>query len=168
MKDKILLKKKFMTFLFSYLFFCTSGLLMVTLAKFVDNISDLGVATIAKWEVYADTSDNPSDIINLTIGNTTQSYVLKITSTSETKAIYSIVLRNMPAGLEVKLDNDTNFSQPVSGVVSFNNVGFINANDSTTIKTHTLTFRVPIGSNTINAQQITVDVVFNQSNPASN
>ena len=103
----------------------------------------------------------------MVVGNTTQSYILKVTSTSEVKAIYSIALSNLPNEVQVKLDNGT-YQTPTSNVITFNNVGYINANAETRTITHTLTFNVPIDSNTISANEINIDVTFNQANPTGN
>lgn len=167
MKKKFTIKKKYITFLILYFVLFTSYFSVVTLSKYVGTISDSGTKTIAKWEVSTDTSDNESDTLDMVVGNTTQSYTLKVTSTSETKAIYSIVLSNVPNEIQVKLDNGT-YQTPTNNVINFNNVGYINANAETRTITHTLTFNVPIDSNTINANEINIDVIFNQANPTAN
>lgn len=167
MKKKIIIRKKFLTFLLIYFVLVTSNFSILTLSKYVGIIGKSGTATVAKWEVSTDTSDNTSDTLNMIIGNTQESYIIKITSTSDVKAIYSITLSNLPSGLEVMLDNG-NYQTQVNNTITFNNVGYINANDTTRTKTHTLTFNVPIGTSSIDASNIDIDVVFNQINPTSN
>lgn len=171
MKKKIVIKKKFIAFLMVYLVLFTSYFSIITLSKYVGITRNSGIATVAKWEVSTDTSDNTSDTLNMTIGNTHPTYILKITSTSEVKAEYSIVLSNLPSDVEVKLDNRNTYETPNNNnTITFSNVGYINANASSNDRTitHTLTFNVPIGSSSINASEINIDVIFNQVNPTSN
>ena len=169
MKQKIIIKKKFVIFLFVYLFLFTSYFSTITLAKYVGRISSSGTMAIAKWDVSLDTSDNASNTLNMTIGNTNTnaSYILKITSLSEAKTSYSIVLSDLPEGLEVKLD-DGNYKKQTNNKIVFDNAGYINANAETKTKTHTLTFGVAIDSDTITGSEINIDVVFNQDNPSGN
>ena len=105
MKDKFIVKKKFMTFLLVYFVLFTSYFSIITLSKYVGVTNRSGTVAIAKWDVSLDTSDNNSNIVSVTIGNTNPTYVLKITSLSETKALYSIVLSDLPEDLEVKLND---------------------------------------------------------------
>lgn len=171
MKKKIVIKKKFITFLLIYLVLFTSYFSIMTLSKYVGVTRGAGTTTIAKWEVSTDTTDNTSDTLNMTIGNTQESYILKITSTSEVKVSYSIVLSNLPSEVEVKLDNNNTYETPNNNnTITFSDVGYINANVSNNdrTKTHTLTFNVPIDSSSINANQINIDVLFSQANPSSN
>ena len=55
----------------------------------------------------------------MVIGNTTQTYIVKVTSQSETQAAYSIVLSNVPSYLHAKLDNDVNYQNPVNNTITF-------------------------------------------------
>ena len=168
MNQKFIIKKKFITFLFVYLFLFTSYFSTITLAKYVGRINRSGTMAVAKWEVSLDTSDNSSNVLNMIIGNdnTNASYILKITSLSEAKASYSIVLSDLPNGLVAKLDDGT-YKQKVNNKITFDNAGYINA-DAESIKTHTLTFGVLIDSDTISESEINIDVIFNQENPSGN
>ena len=67
------------------------------------------------------------------------------------------------------MDNG-NYKQQVNNKIIFNDVGYINANADTNdkTKTHTLTFGVSIGSDTISESEINIDVIFNQENPSGN
>lgn len=169
MKQKIVMQKKFMTFLLIYFVLFISCFSVITLSKYVGIINKPSTIAIAKWDVSLDTSDNTSNTLNMTIGdtNTNPSYILKITSISDTKASYSIVLSALPDGLEVKLD-DGNYQQQENNTITFENVGYINVDDDTKTKVHTLTFYVPIDSDTIIDSEFNVDVVFNQESPTAN
>lgn len=165
--NKEKLKKNISTFLFIYLIFIASYFSILTFSKYIGTSMGNGTTTIAKWEVSLDTSDNASDTLNIVNGNTTQSYILKITSTSDVKAMYSIVLSNLLNHLEVKLDNG-NYQTPNNNTITFTNVGYINANAQNRTITHTLTFRVPLNENIIDENEININVLFNQANPTSN
>ena len=172
MKHKIIIKKKFITFIFVYFIFLTSYFSITTLSKYVGVSSGTGTSTIAKWVVSIDTSDNTSNTLDVVIGNDNYnpSYILKITSTSEVKASYSIILSNVPNQLEVKLDTENTYRKTTTGTINFDNVGYINANANINDRTitHTLTFRVPIDSSDFNGNNVDIDVIFNQVNPTSN
>ena len=144
------IKKKFTTFLLVYFILFTSCFSIITLSKYVGTSIGNGNTSIAKWEVSIDTSDNGSDTLNIIKGKTTQNYILKITSTSETKAIYSVELSDVPNGLEASI------------------VGYINANDQQKTVTKTLSFRTPAGSEVLDENTININVVFKQANPIAN
>ena len=165
--NKEKLKKNISTFLFIYLIFIASYFSILTFSKYIGKSTGNGTTTIAKWEVSLDTSDNTSDTLNIVNGNTIQNYILKIISTSDVKAQYSIVLSNLPNQLEVKLDNG-NYQIPTNNTITFTNVGYINANAQNRTATHTLTFNVPLNANTIEASEINIDVIFNQAIPTAN
>jgi hypothetical protein len=76
---------------------------------------------------------------------------------------------NPTVEVEVKLDDGT-YKQPVNNKITFDDVGYINANaeQSAKTKTHYLTFNVPIDSDTILATEINLDVVFVQDEPVVN
>ncbi len=135
-----------------------------TYAKYRSSTSQAGNIAVAKWDIEADDSENDSSVFNMTIGDTEKVYKLKITSTSEVKSNYSILITNAPAGLMVKLDNGT-YKPADNGQISFPNAGVINATTSDVVKNHNLTFKVAIGSNAINNSNVNIDVVFTQVNP---
>ncbi len=166
---RVAIIRKVHRFFLLYFIFFTLYFSMMTLAKYTSSSTGTGTASIAIWDVSVDTSDNENNTLNMVIGNTTQSYVLKITSTSETMASYSINLSNLPNEIKVKLDDD-DYQIPNNNSITYENVGYINANedeDSRTI-THTLTFQAPIDSNIIDSNEIDIDVIFKQERPNSN
>ena len=171
MRKKYKLKKKFVSFLLIYFVFLTFYSSVITLSKYVGTITGSANSTIAKWEASTDTSENGSNTLNMTIGDdvTNTSYILKITSTSEVKAIYSIVLSNVPSSIKVKLDNGP-LNTPINNTVEFNNVGYINADADNENKTkrHTLTFNAPLDIDEINNSVIDIDVLFEQVMPEEN
>lgn len=161
------IKKKFTTFLLVYFILFTSYFSIVTLSKYVGTSNGNGNKSIAKWEVSIDTSDNSSDTLNIIKGKTTQNYILKITSNSETKAAYSIELSDVPNGLEASIDG-VNFKTSVNNKITFDNVGYINANDQQKTITKILNFRIPVGSEVLGENTVNINVVFKQVNPIAN
>lgn len=159
-------KKKFTLFLLVYFILFTSCFSIVTLSKYVGASLGNGNSSIAKWGVSLDTSDNASDTLNIIKGKTTQNYILKIQSTSETKAIYSIILSDLPNGLEASIDG-VNFLTAVNNQITFDNVGFINANAQQKTVTKTISFRVPIDSEALDENTININVDFKQASPIS-
>ena len=166
MEERLKSKKKFFMFLLIYFVLFTLCFSLITLAKYVGSSTGSGNATVAKWSVSMDTSDNESDTLQVTVGNNTQTYNLTIESTSDTKALYSIVLSDLPNGLEVSLDG-VNFVTAVNNEVTFDNVGYINANAQNKEVNHTLTFKAGIDSGIVDSD-INIDVIFKQASPTSN
>ncbi len=157
-----IIKKRFFTFLLLYLIVFTAYFTIITFSKYTGIISGGDSAVIAKWDVYTDTSDNESDIVDVINGNGGNTYIIKVTSLSETIASYSIVLSNLPSDLEVKLDNGEFNTPDEFNVITFEDVGEINANAEIKTITHTLTFSIPINSETTGLNEIDIDVIFVQ------
>ncbi len=162
MKKKIVFKKKYITFLLIYFVLFTSYFSILTLSKYVSTSEKAGTSTIAKWEVFTDTSDNENDTLNIVSGNTPQNYILKVTSTSEVAATYSVFLTNLPDELEISIDNGE-YQIPVNNEIIFINVGSFNASDNNSTHEHTLTFNAPLDSNIEEVNEISLDVLFEQN-----
>lgn len=133
------------------------------LAKYTSNISSSHNTNIAKWEVSYDTSDNSSDTLELVSGNNTQNYILKVTSTSEVSASYSIRLSSVPSEMRVKIDNGE-YKVPTNNTIEFNNVGSFTGSDLNATFTHTLTFEAPLEANISNTNDININMTFTQIN----
>ena len=170
MTKKKSIKKRYIVILVAYVFLFVSSFSLVSLAKYVSSFDTETEAIIAKWDVSLDTDSNESDTLDLTIGSDNNpSYNLKITSVSEIKTSYSIVISDLPTGAKVKLD-ERDYVPSENGVVTFDNVGYINAdaNDENKTKSHNLKFNLPIGTETIDGDEVNIDVIFNQTNPSNN
>ena len=161
---KYKLKKKFYLFFLICLIFFISYLSLCTLSKYVGTTNGSGIATVAKWEVSYDLSNNESDTLNIVSGNVTQNYILKVISTSEVAATYSIILLDLPSEIQVKLDNGL-YQYPVNNTITFNKVGSFNANDLNAEHTHILTFNAPLESNISSTSKINIDIKFIQRTP---
>lgn len=115
--------------------------------------------TTASWDVSITPDVNSS--IQLTPSGSNGSYSLIVTNDSEVDVEYDIVIRNIPNGVQVKLDNGS--FQPQAGTVTFGSAGTIDYDDNDGYATHTLYFRANSGATAVNNQSVTVDVVFKQS-----
>lgn len=115
---------------------------------------------IASWDV--DVSTNSNNSMQL-IANTTStsSYTITVTSDSEVDTSYSIIVSNIPSGVQVKLD-DGSF-EPYSSTITFSNVGTILYGAQPNTATHTLTFRANTGATPVNSQSVSVNVEFKQA-----
>ena len=159
--ERLKRRKKLRLFLLMYLVVFTSVLSIITLSKYTGNSVGSGTMQIAKWDVTLNTSNNSSDNINLISGNNEISYTVKVKSLSDVKVGYTIKVSNIPNDIRVKLDTGT-YQTPSSGIVTFSNVGVINADATNREVSHTLTFTAPIGSATVSSKSIDIDVIFVQ------
>ncbi len=114
----------------------------------------------ASWAVTLEQTgiDNNLTVVPETSNAT---YTLKVKSLSEVDIKYSIVLSNLPTGIEASIDGET--YPPVSnGTVTFNNAGTILYSSGKKTNTHTITFRGTTGATPINNQVVKVNVVAEQ------
>ena len=131
-----------------------------TLGLFKRMIGATGLINAASWNVALNQTgvDNTLQVIPDTLN---ASYTLNVTSTSEVDVQYTIVVRNIPSGVLVKLDNGS-FQTPSNNTVTFNNAGNIYYSDVSKEKTHVLTFKANTGTTAVNNQTVSVDVDFRQ------
>ena len=120
-----------------------------------------GSIKTARWSVTRNQSQS-GDSIEIMPGGATDSYTLTVQSDSEVDVIYSIIISNLPAGVEVDLDNSGNYRTQSTGTIRISPAGTINYNDSVKTKTHILTFRATNRANPITNQEIDIDVEFKQ------
>ena len=132
-----------------------------TFALLRSSTSMNGTIDTATWSVTRNQSQS-GDSIEIVPGLSTDSYTLTVQSNSEVDVIYSIIISDLPTGVEVDLDNSGNYRTPTSGTLRINSAGTINYNDSVKTKTHTLTFRAANGTTPVSDQEINIDVEFKQ------
>ncbi len=132
-----------------------------TFALLRNRASGTGSIDTATWSVTRNQSQS-GDSIEIVPGMSTDSYTLTVQSNSEVDVIYSIIISNLPTGVEVDLDNSGNYRTPTSGTIRMSSVGTINYNDSVKTKNHTLTFRAANGTTPVTDQEIDIDVEFKQ------
>ncbi len=101
---------------------------------------------------------------NLTVvpENANATYTLNVKSLSEVDVNYSIVVSNLPSGVDVSIDGVT-FPPVSNGTVTFSNAGTILYSSNDRINSHTLTFRGASGATLVNNQAVTINVLAEQT-----
>lgn len=155
------MKKKILKILLLMIVLLLASYTIKTFAIFRKFGSGTGSFNAATWNVSRSQSQS-GDSIDISPGSTTDDYILTVQSSSEVDVVYSIIISNLPSGVEVDLDNSGNYRTPSSGTITINQAGTINYNDSVKTKTHTLTFRATSGASTVSNQSINIDVQFKQ------
>ena len=155
MKSKII-KPMILVIVISLVFYAVH-----TFALLRSRASGTGTIDAATWSVTRNQSQS-GDSIEIVSGVTTDSYTLTVQSNSEVDVIYSIIINNLPTGVEVDLDNSGNYRTPSNGTIRINSAGTINYNDAVKTKNHTLTFRAASGTPPVTEQEIDIDVEFKQ------
>lgn len=129
------------------------------LAKYISSFDGADDTSVAKWSV--ETAAN-TDELNLVSGNNVGVYILTITSASEVSASYSVILSNIPNGMEVKIDNGAYQIADGGGSIVFDNVGVLSIGNNNGTNIHNLTFNSPLGTNIPSINEVDVDVRFVQ------
>ncbi len=132
-----------------------------TFAILRSRTSGSGLIDAATWSVTRSQSQS-GDSLEIIPGISTDSYSLTVQSNSEVDVIYSIIISNLPTGVEVDLDNSGNYRTSSNGTIRISPTGTINYNDSIKTKNHTLTFRATNGAPLVTDQSINIDVEFKQ------
>jgi len=156
---KIFKNKKIQIFVLVYLTIFTSYFSIITLSKYSGRINGSGQMTIAKWDVSLASNDDSVSVLSGSNGTT---YNLNVVSASDVGIDYYITINNIPTGVAVLLDGVE--ATVNAGVAEFGKVGSIYANDSNKTKTHTLTFKAPLGTNSVTNRAVGIDVKFVQIN----
>ena len=154
MKKKVLLPLAFMVMVFA--------IVATTFAIFRKSGSGTGSIRAATWSISRSQSAS-GDSLEVIPELSTDVYNLTVTSTSEVDVVYTIIISNLPTGVEVALDNGT-YQPSSNGTVRISNAQtVINYNDAVKTKNHTLTFRATSSAQVVSDQEIDVDVEFKQS-----
>lgn len=117
------------------------------------------LVSTAIWSVSRNHSSS-TDSIDLIRGQGGDDYTLTVQSNSEVDVKYSIIISNLPGGVEVDLD-DVTYTQTDNRII-INNIVPIYYTDSEKTRTHTLTFRATNGASIVSNQEIDIDVEFRQ------
>ena len=137
------------------LFFCA----MKTFTIFKSAGQKTNSVPTAIWSVSRNHSSS-SDSIDLIKGQGGDDYTLTVESASEVDVTYSVIISNLPVGVEVDLDGVT-YPQS-NNQIRIDDVDTIYYSDQVKTKTHTLTFRATNGATVVNDQEIDIDVEFKQ------
>ena len=92
------------------------------------------------------------------------SYTLNVTSNSKVDVVYTVIISNLPAGIEVSFDGGA-FRSQIDNTITFTDIGTILYSDSVKTKSHTLTFKALTGSTLTNNKEVDIDVTFRQIMP---
>lgn len=138
------------------------GLLLIPFSNAIFNSSANSSKTLttAAWSVSLNQTEISNDI-SIISGVDTQDFTLKVRSNSEVDAKYSIVIGNIPSGVEISLDGGT-YATPSNGTITFANAGTILYSSNNKENTHTLTFRSNTGTTPVTNRELTVDVIVEQ------
>lgn len=142
-------------FIISFISISTS----LTYSVFKSNGTGNANIDIANWEVLLDTDNE--NTISLTSGVDAKNYKIKVKNNSEVTIKYTIVLTNLPTGVEVALD-EGNFEESINNTLTFSNVNQIKYNDSVKEKEHTLKFKSNLGTTEVENQEVGINVKFEQ------
>lgn len=153
-------KERIIIFVVVYLIFLSFYFSVNTLAKYTGTVSGTGDTQVAKWEVSA--TSNSASTMNIIAGNDTASYEIKVTSTSEVGCGYSIVLSNVPTGVQVKLDDKAPVTVGNDKTVTFDRCGHFDANRPGVVNTHTLVLKADITIPPVSNNAMSIDVSFVQ------
>lgn len=135
-------------------------LMTSTFAVFRHKKNGDGLLSVATWDVSLNQT-GVNGTIAVVQGGQNDSYTLTVTSGAEVDIRYSIILSNLPAGVEVKLDNGSFLTQS-NNTISIADAGTILYTDSVKTKTHTLTFKADSNATVVNNQTVNVNVIVKQ------
>ena len=113
----------------------------------------------AIWSVSRNHSSS-SDSLDLIKGQGGDDYTLTVESASEVDVTYSVIISDLPAGVEVDLDGVT-YPQS-NNVIRIDDIDIIYYSDQDKTRTHTLTFRATNSATVVSDQEIDIDVEFSQ------
>ena len=156
-KMRKVLTKKIKVFLIFYVALVVLYFTSISISRFMSEANGSGDSVVARWHVEADIDTEEVDLIN---GANMCTCTLTVLSTSEISCTYSVVLSNIPDGLEVAID-EGEFVTPTDNIASFENVGAFSTNNEVANE-HTLKFRAPLEIDEEIDRIINVDVIFVQ------
>ena len=155
------MKKKILTIIILVLvlsFFVIKGSYALY-RNIVNPSADIAAAT---WSV---TLNQAGENNNLSVvageENSTASYTVSITSTSQVDIVYSIVVDDIPTGVKVKLDNGE-YQTPTNNQVIYVDVSTIDYSDTDKTKSHILTFKADSNAEAALQEEININVIARQ------
>ena len=125
-----------------------------------ENNNSVASVLVANWNVSLEQT-GVSNSLNLVPEESNATYNLNVKSLSGVDISYTIVISNIPTGVEVSIDG-TNFVAGTNGTATFSNAGTILHGDSNRISTKTITFRGTSSATTATNLPIYIDVIARQ------
>ena len=132
-----------------------------TYAVFKSTSNHNGIIALAEWSVTLNSTDNDHLVIVPNPINTTASYTITITNTSEVDITYDIVISNLPSGVSVALDERTPILEDNNTVV-ISNAGTLSYVPNNNTKSHTLIFSAGSSTDYVTNKRVNIDVIAKQ------
>ena len=120
-----------------------------------------GALSLATWSVTLN-QEGVDDELTIVPVTSNDIYELNVTGTSNVDIKYTIVISNLPTGVQVTLDNGTPESQDNNHKITFTDAGTILYNDINKTKSHNLTFSAVANTTPVNSQTVSIDVIAQQ------
>lgn len=117
--------------------------------------------SLAKWDVELN-QDDENGTLSVIPNATTATYTINIEATSEVDMEYVIVVSNLPAGIEVSVDNGA-YRPQSNNSITFDEDWTILYSDVDKTRSHVLTFRATSGAAAISNQNVDISVIAQQS-----
>ena len=158
------MKKKSYKLLSIFVMFVTvmHFVIPASLALFRTEATTTGSIKTAKWSVGLDQEGVNNELTVVNDGEDDDTFLLTVKSNSEVDVVYSITISNIPAGVQVKLDDADDF-EPESTTVTFENAGTIAYTGTEQTATHVLKFKALTTASPVENKQIKIDVVMRQA-----
>lgn len=121
-----------------------------------------GSLSLAEWSVSLDQGDGEPLVV--VPESYEASYTIKVRSNSEVDVLYSIVISNLPSGVEVSIDDGNTYKpQDSNHTITFSDNLAILYTDVNKEKTHTLIFRSTSPAEIVDNREVNIDVKFQQA-----
>lgn len=150
-------KNMYFIFVFAFLFF---AFLTHSFGMFKNNSTVTGTINAAEWSVSLEQS-GVNNTLSIIPESTNANYTLNVKSLSEVDVVYTIVISNLPQGVEVALDNGQ-FQSQTNNTITFTDAGTILYSSINRTNSHTLTFKAVSGATYVNNQTVDIDVIVHQ------
>lgn len=154
------MKKKLMYVTFPFFILISICLIPFIFSIFRNVMAGAGSLITASWNVALDTTGNGSSI-DIVPGSLNGVYTINVSSNSEVDVTYSIIVSDLPQGVQVSLDSG-GYVTPTNNTITFSSVGVINYSDVSKQRQHILTFKANQGTSELLDNEINIDVKFQQ------
>lgn len=121
-------------------------------------LNTMGSTSIGTATFSVSMAGNENDV-SIIEENTTFEETVTVTNNSEVDVAYSIIISNLPTGMQASLDNEEYVTETDNQII-FTDVGTVLYGASPV--SHTLKFNAPLTVDEVNSQVVDVDVEFKQ------
>ena len=134
----------------------------ISYAIFRNSSSATGSLSLATWSVTLNQEGVNDTLVVIPSTQTDATYTLNIESDCEVDIKYSIIISNLPSGVEVSFNGGDFEEQDENNTITFTDVGTILYTDSEKNQSKTLTFRGKSNAEIVENQEVNIDVVVRQ------